>query len=476
MYKFQNNPEDGINVDEAIQDASDPASTTATPEGQKSTQDILNQRLVSMLDPTLQQRYKDRRDAAIAQQDASYQGPAAIQALSDGENVRALQTGLQRAANKFGSVGGDGGQKSDFGDTAKAMDNAAKQNYALKDASYKSGVKAEDDANNDNYQNTVARPLALKEGINTLDKSDRDAELNAKLDPLKVSNATLANQTAQLDFKNQEALSDPNSPESAQVRAFAKGKYPSLNVADTTSAAQLYKLVPMAEAAYKVDIQSQSRKDAAEASANARADAASDKADAKTKATADAGFKTLSTRIEADIGRSGNFGKTTQTINAGKQALALYDQTGGNPSPQQMFELAKSVDALVSGGSGTTVNGTSHLVPESAMGDASKFANWLTNTPGGAGQQEFAKQLHETILREMQVAQDRKNEVTSRVVSANYGLRSADKDRFDTIVLSQGLNPDDFDEKGRYKTTASASKGSASSAQPSAPTHGSDLP
>lgn len=260
MYKFSvNEDEDKQNRQEAVDDASDPAATPATPQAPQSVQDMLKSRIASQLDPSLQQRYKDRQAQAVAQQNENYQGPEAIQALKDGQDFRNLQTGLQSAANKFGSVGGDGGQKSDFASIAKGFDDSAKQQYALKDDAFKAGQANEDKAVDEGFKNGVARPLALQEGVNTLNNSDREAKQNAILDPLKVDNARTANAASKLDFKNKDALNDASSPESAQLREFAK-QYPQLNVTDATTGAQLNSLIPLVQHKYQLDEQISARK------------------------------------------------------------------------------------------------------------------------------------------------------------------------------------------------------------------------
>lgn len=235
-----------------------------------SLQAQLQGKLAGMLSPEMQERYKQKRQEAIDSQKANYQGPEAIEALKDGQNMRALQAGFQRAANKFGSVGGDGGPQSDFGETAKAFDASAKQNFALKQDAYNSAVKAENDAVDGEYTNTVARPMAVGEGIGTLNNQQREADLNAKLDPLKVDSAITANKSAALDFKNQSNLSDPNSAESMALKNFAKSKYPSLKVDGNTTGAMLYKLIPFVERSEEA----KSRADAMRESREARAEAA----------------------------------------------------------------------------------------------------------------------------------------------------------------------------------------------------------
>ena len=266
---------------------------------ENSVQGQLQSRLAGMLSPEMQERYKAKRQEAIAAQQANYQGPEAIEALGSGQDLRAFQTGMQRAANKFGSVGGDGGAESNFGATAKAFDDSAKQTFALKQDAYNQATKAETDAVDGEYQNTVARPMGVAEGISTLNNQDREASLNSKLDPLKVSGAQTQNSRNELDFKNESARVDPNSAESVALRTYAIDKYGTkTNIPANATAAQLEKLIPLFQREKDLQQAADDRRNTARESREARAETAREAqanrdlvreqmANAKTTAAAD---------------------------------------------------------------------------------------------------------------------------------------------------------------------------------------------
>ncbi len=137
----------------------------------------LEARMASSLSPDLQARYKERREQAIAQQKANYQAPEAVQALGDSQRQRSLLSGLQSAANKFGSVGGDGGQKSGLDKTFGDMNAADEGAYKAKNQAYQQGLAAEDEA--------TTRPLQLEqEAIRTQRLQAEEANLDRPIDAL----------------------------------------------------------------------------------------------------------------------------------------------------------------------------------------------------------------------------------------------------------------------------------------------------
>jgi len=206
----------------------------------KFSSDAVNDSLSSQLDPDMQARYKARKQQAIDQQNSAYQSPEAIDAMASAESFRALQAGLQSAANKFGSSGGDGGQISNFGKTAEAMNAADANQYESKQRAFAQGVKNEDAATDEEYQNTVARPMA--------------------------------SQSAALEFSKSDALNDPGSDESKYLREFARNTYPNLQLNETVSADQLKMLLPLAEKKFSIEENNKARLEAARMQAETRKD------------------------------------------------------------------------------------------------------------------------------------------------------------------------------------------------------------
>lgn len=196
---------------------------------------MLRDRLAESLDPSMQERYKKRRADAVSAQDANYQGPEAAAALADGARLRALQAGMAKAANKFGSVMGDGGPKSDLGETLDAFGQADTDLFNRKQAAYKQAMAEEEAAN------TALTGL-----------SDRQVRLGGMVD----AEERAASERAMDD--------DPNSEVSKSYQSFVSeltgGK---LNVAGVP-ASRLKPLIAPYEGLYRVREQSAAKKAEAE--------------------------------------------------------------------------------------------------------------------------------------------------------------------------------------------------------------------
>lgn len=214
-------------------------------------------KVAESLDPEMQARYKKRRADAMAQQEANYQGPEAINALQDGQRLHALQTGLTRAANKFGSVGGDGGAKTQLGDTLGAMDEADQGAFKMRQSAFDAGVKAEDAAN---------------EGLTGL--SDRALKLGGIADQAERTDVTRGREDdaygRSQDLQSQE--DDPNSEISRSYQALASKMTGGKDFAGV-SASRLKSLQGTHEKLYGIDENRKSRLESNKALAGQREDA-----------------------------------------------------------------------------------------------------------------------------------------------------------------------------------------------------------
>ncbi len=107
--------------------------------------------------------------------------------------------------------------------------------------------------------------------------------------------------------------------------------------------------------------------------------------------------------------------------------------------PQQIYELARSHDALVSGGTGS-ISGTEHLVPKSALGDFNSFKNYLQNLPGGAGQGAFVQNILDSVRREKQLAHDNGLHAIKQTAIAYRDIAQKFPQEYSQIIDMSGIN------------------------------------
>lgn len=135
--------------------------------------------------------------------------------------------------------------------------------------------------------------------------------------------------------------------------------------------------------------------------------------------------------------RGGVLGTLQRKVNSADALDALYQQTGGNPTPQQMQELVLGTANMLSNG-GLAAEGTVQgLLPKSLKGNVMAAAQWLQNQPLGAEQQAFAKNLHDTMMREKAVAQRQLR--TAQMQDAQAWKSQVDPDTYNRTITARGL-------------------------------------
>lgn len=134
-------------------------------------------------------------------------------------------------------------------------------------------------------------------------------------------------------------------------------------------------------------------------------------------------------------------GKAANNFYASQRIQTLGSQYGTSPqdwnklTPQQVYELARSADSLLSQ-TGATIGGTEHLLPKSAMGDFNSFKNYIMNDPSGAGMGGWVKSLMDTASREGELARQQVNAKLDAVAKASAGgrLAKSNPNRYNTIL------------------------------------------
>lgn len=190
---------------------------------------------------------------------------------------------------------------------------------------------------------------------------------------------------------------------------------------------------------------------------------AGQRADASNQKMADS----LKKDLDADAGRTGNFGtvskKVLQAQNLETLANAFPD---GNLDSRQIEELSLGLANMLSGSSGAARGQVEALVPHTWTGKMANVQEWLTSDPKGAGQQEFVKRMMHTVQREKETSQQQLNAIREQRLSAHKGYSKADPTGFKSQLQSYGLNPDDYDENLLRKTPAESPGSQSNSNKP----------
>ena len=161
----------------------------------------------------------------------------------------------------------------------------------------------------------------------------------------------------------------------------------------------------------------------------------------------------MSLALDPNGFRSGQMKQNQVRVDAGQRVMQLLQQTGGNPDPRQMEELAIATQNLLSNSQGSTTE-IQALVPKTIRGNINKQIEWLTGNPQGLEQQLFAKRLGETAQREMNLADEQIKAAQVQRLSGFQEFRKMSPQRYNAVLASYGIDPSMIDEKGRFKRKA----------------------
>jgi len=163
--------------------------------------------------------------------------------------------------------------------------------------------------------------------------------------------------------------------------------------------------------------------------------------------------KAMKDDLDADKGRSGNFGQISAKVQSAERLEGLVQSfKDGNLPPAQMEELALGLSNMLAPGGGTSRAQVEALVPHTAIGDASKLKNWLFNEPGGSNQQKFVEQMSHTIQREKDIANGQLNQIRSQRLPIHAELKKRSPDMYNALLHSYKM-----DGSGNEKSMSSQS-------------------
>jgi hypothetical protein len=128
------------------------------------------------------------------------------------------------------------------------------------------------------------------------------------------------------------------------------------------------------------------------------------------------------------------------------QTLAEAFKNGNLVRDAEIEELAIGLNQLFSGSAVGSREQIRALVPHTAVGNAMKLKQWLFNEPTGMNQKAFVDRMNGSIVREKNTMGDQiKRTQLQKIAKYNF-VRKADPEGWEEVLLSYGVNPDDYDE------------------------------
>lgn len=146
--------------------------------------------------------------------------------------------------------------------------------------------------------------------------------------------------------------------------------------------------------------------------------------------------------LDAPIARTNTtIGKLGGIIsNAGRVRQLIAGRTPDQVTNQQLYELARAVDSMVSQGA-STISGTEHLLPRGWKSDYAKFDEKMKNKPVGAGQGAYVNQILHTIEREETEAKRQLGEAARGSLGSYMDLAKKHPESWKTMLMNKGLDP-----------------------------------
>jgi NACalpha-BTF3-like transcription factor len=335
--------------------------------------------------------------------------------------------------------GSDNGVDAEMA-AAQAAAAENRRNYILADAAAQIGAgigrSQYDPKNLDNIKSMVDVPVTnLKEMREAASKKQKD-----QLDKIGLAKA-------KMEFTDDAQRSDPKSDVSLLARSSAKDALTRIGrtdlaakIKDNMSGEQLNKLFGAMSLSNMVTAYEaqQNRLEMAKQRAELKAISAKEKMDTKDTQRLDAANKL----VNADIARMNTpFGKNANLVNTAERLEALIaNKKPGDVTNQQIYEIARGLDGMVSMGA-STIGGTTHLLPRGFMADMAVASEKVKNSPVGAGQAKFVEQALETIRREKVIAKKQLNKSIRGLLGSHMDLAEKHPESWNTMLKMNGIDP-----------------------------------
>lgn len=270
-----------------------------------------------------------------------------------------------------------------------------------------------------NIQNKIRRALQNNEyaRIGAAAAAGMGGNKNYYDEILADKSKRLAEEPALYQKQVEMEKEDPNSPQSQGMRSLAGAM--GFPVSGTASAADLEKQFPQLANIYNQRVAQANKKDLSRENREARSqDLAMRYAQMKDQRLEKLGLKDEDRLIKLNqqlnspqMGSARNALGRNQLIINGADKIGALIGSAKNPDQltgRQVYEIAKSLDGMLSMGS-PTISGTDKLMPKTLMSELAKGGEYAMNKPVGAQMGLFVKQMKDLIERERGIAEKQNN-------------------------------------------------------------------
>ena len=156
--------------------------------------------------------------------------------------------------------------------------------------------------------------------------------------------------------------------------------------------------------------------------------------------------------IESDLARNNTaFGRNANIIRSADAIETLV--AGKDPAKltnPQLFEIAKSLDAMLSAGA-VTQSGTEHLMPAGWGRKYATISEFITNNPAAARQSGYVKQALDTVAREKELAKNKVTVASKSLLASYQDLAKKQPEAWNAMLQLKGLDPNIVSLSGGQK-------------------------
>jgi hypothetical protein len=242
-----------------------------------------------------------------------------------------------------------------------------------------------------------------------------------------MASEALKNKKLESEAKTEMQKSNPNSDISKTYRDLYR-KTTGKDAPSNTTATELEKLEPILA---RLHTSEENRKDRQLKMSELKS-ARDEKQLAKN--VVDMGYDLDSNRRGA-----GEMGKNQARVNAAGRVNELITQFPDYNMPHiQAREVATSVAGLLNSGSQSAVSQINELVPKTWQGSVAKIEEYIKGIPVGEKQQEFMKLMHETAIRERDLAKEQILEAKFEKAYGTWGrVKKDNPDEFYRVLAAK---------------------------------------
>lgn len=253
--------------------------------------------------------------------------------------------------------------------------------------------------------------------------------------------------------RGEKEKDDPESATSANAREMARAMLQqaglNIKIPDNLSAAALEKRFPQLQ-------HMATAKENAKLRADVLKDRAADRAlvgEARSSEKIDKRASDLNNKLVEEVASSrSSFGKAANVKRSAEAIDTLIEQIPdkNNIDKRQIYELARSLDAMLSSGS-STIAGSEHLIPKTASGSLADIQEYISAIPTGAKQGAFVKRMQETVRREKELASKQIGATKDKLLAGFQDVKDKAPERYNAILKAHGL-----DEESKAKAREAA--------------------